>query len=133
LRTDLSEGRSSLVKSPIGEHTGDVSMYVTLLSGALDLFDTDLDDDALLDHVRECRAVLPAHDLGSGVWSETAVVVEIAYDRSLVCLAARCGVDVKPTNFVHPKIERDRLELELKRRGIDLGAPPYHRDGPEDA
>ena len=49
-------------------------MYVTLLSGALDLFDTDLDDDALLDHVRECRAALPAHNLGAGVWSETAVV-----------------------------------------------------------
>jgi hypothetical protein len=121
------------VKSLIGEHTGDVSMYVTLLSGALELFDTDLDDDALLDLVRECRAVLPAHDLGAGVWSETAVVAEIAYDRSLVCLAARWGVDVTPTNFVHPKIERDRLELELERRGIDLDAPFYPRDRSEDA
>jgi hypothetical protein len=98
-------------------------MYVTLLSGALDLFDTDLDDDALLDHVRECRAALPAYDLGAGVWSESAVVAEIAYDRSLVCLAARLGIDVTPTNFVHPKIERDRLELELGRRGADLDAP----------
>jgi len=95
-------------------------MYVTLLSGALDLFDTDLDDDALLDHVRECRAALPAHDLGAGVWSETAVVAEIAYDRSLVCLAARWGIDVAPTNFAHPKIERDRLEFELGRRGVDF-------------
>jgi hypothetical protein len=101
-------------------------MYVTLLSGALDLFDTDLDDDALLDHVRECRAALPAHDLGAGVWSETAVVTEIAYDRSLVCLAARLGIDVTPTNFTHPKIERDRLELELERRGVDLD-PPLHQ------
>jgi hypothetical protein len=99
-------------------------MYVTLLSGALDLFDTDLDDDALLDHVRGCRAALPAHDLGAGVWSETAVVTEITYDRSLVCLAARWGIDVAPTNFVHPRIERERLELELERRGVDLGAPP---------
>ena len=41
-------------------------MYVTLLSGALDLWDTDLDDDALLDYVRECRAALPARDLGAG-------------------------------------------------------------------
>ena len=98
-------------------------MYVTLLSGALDLFDTDLDDDALLDYVRQCRAALPAHNLGAGVWSETAVVTEIAYDRSLVCLAARRGIDVTPTNFVHPKIERDRLELELQSRGVDLEAP----------
>jgi hypothetical protein len=98
-------------------------MYVTLLSGALDLFDTDLDDDGLLDHVRECRAALPAYDVGAGVWSETAVATEIAYDRSLVCLAARWGIDVTPTNFVHPKIERDRLELELERRGVVLDAP----------
>ena len=99
-------------------------MYVTLLSGALDSFDTDLDDDALLDHVRRCRVALLAHDLGAGAWSETAVVTEIAYDRSLVCLAARWGIDVAPTNFVHPRIERERLELELERRGVDLGAPP---------
>ena len=45
-------------------------MYVTLLSGALDVFDTDLDDDALLDHVRQCRAALPAQNLGAGVWSD---------------------------------------------------------------
>jgi hypothetical protein len=99
-------------------------MYVTLLSGALELFDPLLDDDALLDHVRECRAVLPAHGLGAGVWSETAVVAEIAYDRSLVCLAARRGIDVTPIKFAHPEIERERLELELERRGVDVGAPP---------
>jgi hypothetical protein len=98
-------------------------MYVTLLSGALELFEADLDDDALLDYVRECRVALPIRDLGAGVWSESAVVAEIAYDRSLVCLAARWGIDVAPRNFAHPKIERDRLELELERRGIDVEAP----------
>ena len=108
-------------------------MYVTLLSGSLEVFDTDLDDDALLDHVRECRAALPIHDLGAGVCSETAVVTEIAYDRSLVCLAARWGIDVTPTNFLHPKIERDRLELELQRRGVDLEAPPHQPDDSRDA
>ena len=107
-------------------------MYVTLLSGALELFDTDLDDDALLDHVRRCRAALPAHDLGAGVWSEAAVVSEIAYDRSLVCLAARWGIDVTPTNFMHPKIERERLELELECRGVVLAAPLYLPAGTED-
>ena len=100
-------------------------MYVTLLSGALNLFDPVLDDEALLEHVRRCRAALPAYDLGAGVWSETAVVAEIAYDRSLVCLAARRGIDVTPTNFAHPKIERERLERELECRGVDVGAPPW--------
>jgi hypothetical protein len=108
-------------------------MYVTLLSGALGLFDTDLDDEALLDHVRDCRAALPVHNLGAGVWSETAVVAQVAYDRSLVCLAARWGIDVTPTNFMHPKIERDRLEFELERRGVDLGARLYQPSDSEDA
>jgi hypothetical protein len=108
-------------------------MYVTLLSGALDLFDTDLDDDALLEHVRGCRRALPARNLGAGVWSETAVVSEIAYDRSLVCLAARWGINVAPTNFAHPKIERERLELELECRGVDLEAPLFQTDDSEDA
>ena len=95
-------------------------MYVSLLSGALDLWDTDLDDGALLEYVRNCRAELPARDLGAGVMSGRALAAEIAYDRALVCLAAQCGIDVAPTNFVHPRIERDRLELELVRRGVDL-------------
>lgn len=106
-------------------------MYVTLLSGALDIFDADLDDDALLDHVRECRAALPAYNLGARVGSESAVVTEITYDRSLVHLAARWGIDVTPENFMHAKVERDRLELELERRGVDLKAPARHHDHSE--
>jgi hypothetical protein len=108
-------------------------MYVTLLSGALDLWDADLDEDALLDHVRDCRAALPARDLGAGVMSETALAAEIAYDRGLVCLAVQCGMDVTPTNFVHPRIERERLELELARRGVDLEVPARQPNGAEDA
>jgi hypothetical protein len=95
-------------------------MYITILSGALDAWDADLDDEALLDYVRDCRAALPLRDLGAGQMSEPALVVEIAYDRGLVCLAARMGIDVASKNFVHPKIERERLELELLRRGVDL-------------
>ena len=101
-------------------------MYVTLLSGALDLWDVDLDDDALLDHVRHCRAALPDRDLGAGVMSETALAAEISYDRALVCLAAQYGIDVTPTNFMHPRIERERLEFELFGRGVDLETPARH-------
>ena len=64
--------------------------------------------------------------------SETALAAEIAYDRALVCLAAQCGIDVTPTNFVHPRIERERLELELVRRGVDLEVPD-RRPNAEDA
>jgi hypothetical protein len=103
-----------------------MSMYVTLLSGALDLWDVELDDDALLDHVRECRAALPARHPGSGVMSGTALAAEISYDRALVCLAAQYGIDVTPINFAHPRIERERLEFELIGRGVDLKAPAGH-------
>ncbi len=99
-------------------------MYVTLLTNALARWDTNLDDETLLDYVRDCRAALPARDLGAGVMSEADLVAEIAYDRALVCVAARNGIDVKPRNFVHPRIERDRLELELVRRGVDLNDSP---------
>jgi hypothetical protein len=104
-------------------------MYVTILSGALDYWDADLDDDALLDHVRDCRAALPTWDLGAGVMSEMGLVAEIAYDRGLVCLAARCGIDVAPRNFVHPRIARERLEFELVRRGVDLEVPARQPNG----
>ena len=108
-------------------------MYVTILSGALELWDTDLEDEALVDYVRTCRADLPERDLGAGVWSETALAAEISYDRALVCLAAQRGIDVAPKNFVHPRIERDRLELELVRLGVVLEDPPGPADHPEGA
>jgi hypothetical protein len=100
-------------------------MYVTILSGVLETWDTDLNNEALLDYVRDCRAALPTHDLGAGQMSETALVAELTYDRGLVCLAAQQGIDVAPTNFVHPKIERERLEFELFRRGVDIGVQAY--------
>jgi len=55
------------------------------------------------------------------------LVAEIAYDRALINLAADHGVDVAPRNFAHPRMERDRLELELARRGVDLEAPVRDR------
>ena len=43
-----------------------------------------------------------------------------SYDRSLIHLASRHGVDVALGNFAHARIERERLELELASRGLDL-------------
>jgi hypothetical protein len=99
-----------------------MSMYVEVLSGAVSGWVTDLSGDDLVDYVLSCRAALPARDLGAGVWSETALVAEVVYDRALISLAADYGIDVHPTNFVHPKIERERLELALAQRGLDLAS-----------
>ena len=43
-------------------------MYVEVLSGAIDGWDTELSGDALVDYVLSCRAALPDQDLGAGVW-----------------------------------------------------------------
>jgi hypothetical protein len=98
-------------------------MYVEVLAEAINGWDTDLSGVDLVDYVLECRAALPDRDLGAGVWSETALIAEVVYDRALICLAADYGVDVTPTNFVHPKIERERLEEALAQRGMDLRSP----------
>ena len=95
-------------------------MYVEILSGALDAWPDDLVDDALVEHVLSCRAVLPDRDLGAGTWSDVALVAEVSYDRALITLAASRGIDVAPTNFMHPRIERDRLETALAEVGVDL-------------
>ena len=98
-------------------------MYVEVLSGAMDRWDTELSGDALVDYLLSCRAALPAQDLGAGVLSEASLVAEVAYDRALITLAAEHGIDVAPRHFVHPRIERDRLEFELAGRGVDLEVP----------
>ena len=101
---------------PKGAHNRTVSMYVEVLSGAIDRWVTELSGDDLIDYVLSCRAALPAQDLGAGVWSEVTLVAEVAYDRALINLAAEFGIDVTPTNFAHPRIERfRRLEVALKR------------------
>ena len=41
-------------------------MYVEVLSGAMDRWDTELSGEALVDYVLSCRAALPAQDLGAG-------------------------------------------------------------------
>ena len=101
-------------------HNPTVNMYVEILSGAMDGWNPELSGDALVDYVLGCRAALPAQDLGAGVWSEATFVAEVEYDRALVNLAAEYGIDVAPNYFVHPRIERERLEVALAQRGMDL-------------
>jgi hypothetical protein len=103
-------------------------MYVEVLSGAMDRWDTELSGEALVDYVLSCRAALPAQDLGAGVLSEATLVAEVVYDRALISLAAEHGIDVAPRNFVHPRIERARVEVELARRGVDLEVPVRQPD-----
>ena len=60
------------------------------------------------------------------------MVAEVMYDRALISLAAELGIDVTPTNFAHPRIERDRLELALAQRGLDLASTVRSSSDQED-
>jgi hypothetical protein len=99
-----------------------MTMYVEVHHRSLEKSDEAVADDSLLNHVLSLRAALPLRDLGAGVWSGEALAAEVAYDRALINLAARHGIDVAPVHFAHPRIERKRLEFELSCLGVSLHA-----------
>lgn len=115
-------GRSSLVDPYSETHSEGVSMYVSLLSDALGRAETGFDDDALLAHVRKCRTAVPADGPRIGGSWLAALCEEVAYDCGLVQLADRHGIDVAAVDYVSPRIEREYLEVELRRRGIDVAS-----------
>ena len=99
-------------------------MYASILCEALDRWETDLDDDALLAHVRACRAAMatPTPRVG-GSWLN-ALSEEVEYDCALVHLAGRHGIDIGPIDYACPGLKRESLEIELHRRGIDVRTGP---------
>lgn len=60
------------------------------------------------------------------------VAEQVCYDLMLLRLCAAIGVEHAPARFAQPEVERRRLEEDLRRRGIDLGAPagPRHARSP---
>jgi hypothetical protein len=99
-----------------------MSMYVELLTSALDEPLVPLDGDALVDQVLTCRAELLALGSHHGKSAYAALAVEVAYDRALLQLAAASGIAAASARFMHPKEERQRLERELAAAGVDLVA-----------
>ena len=99
-----------------------MSMYVDVLSSALESWGPDVDQDDLLDHVLACLLALPPSSPAGRQSANAMLAAEIAYDRALIKLAAAYGIDVAAGRFSRPRAERDRLERELVARGIDLRA-----------
>jgi hypothetical protein len=99
-----------------------MSMYVDILSSALDTWVGDLTGDALVDYALCCRAemveVRPYH----GDTAYSSLAAEIAYDRALIKLCETNAIPVTATSFVYPREERHRLEVELATAGVDLAA-----------
>jgi hypothetical protein len=105
----------------------DVSMYVDILSSALDQWVTDLNGPDLIEYALLCREELRALTPPPGGSAYTALAAEIAYDRALIALCTERGIDAHATNFSYPTSERRHIEAVLRDDGVDLDSPPKRR------
>ncbi len=97
-----------------------MSMYVDILSSALDDWVDDLSGPALVEYALGRRIEMLEAGPPHGETAYASLAYEIAYDRCLIKLCEKHAIDVTPTNFTIPKLERSRLEGELTKVGIDL-------------
>jgi hypothetical protein len=118
---DGIHGNNVPIRTDAGEHTMvTMSMYVELLSSALDHWVDDLSDDALVDYALLCRAEMLSSGFSHAASACALLATEIAYDRALMNLCMARGIEVVATSFAYPREERTRLEWELSRAGLDL-------------
>ncbi len=94
--------------------------------------DADADDapDGALDEVLLRRHQLE-EGLRAGESGETVpaqLALQIGYDVALMHLAQRLGIETEPGSFEQPQQERERLEQELRDKGISVeGLAPGDR------
>jgi hypothetical protein len=100
-----------------------VSMYVDILSSALDDWVSGLAGYELIEYALMCRDELRAVWPPAGGSAYTALAAEIAYDRALIALCTERGIDAHATSFAYPREERRRIEMVLKQSGLDLDSP----------
>jgi hypothetical protein len=100
-----------------------MSMYIDMLSSALEAWDLELSNGALLDHTVVCRVRMLATGTAHGATAYQALAAELAYDRALIHLCRDVGIATNPLCFDQPQAERGRLEQTLREtEGIDLVA-----------
>jgi hypothetical protein len=99
-----------------------MSMYVDILSSALDGWVDRLEGPDLVEYSLVCRAEMLKSGPHRGDNSYAVLASEIAYDRALIKLCELHHVQVATTSFAYPKVERARLERELADAGTDLAA-----------
>jgi hypothetical protein len=104
-----------------------MSMYTELLVSAQERLRDDLDGDTLVGYAIECRSELLTLGPVSHSTAIATLAVEVAYDWALLTLCAIEDIAAVPTDFSHPARGRRRLELELRRVGIDLASPTRRR------
>jgi hypothetical protein len=108
-----------------------MSMYVDVLSSALDGWADEPSGSALVDYALTRRAEMAAHGRHSEHSAYAVLAAEVSYDRALVSLCTGRGIEVIRCGFAHRQEERGRLERELARAGIDLAALARQRGAPQ--
>ena len=101
-----------------------MSMYTQLLSAAMGQCPPEpavaTEDDAV-DAVLRCRAELESAPPPADPDAVSVVLaLEVAYDVALIRLARLVAMQSDPDRFEQPQLERARLEMVLRDRGLRL-------------
>ena len=97
-----------------------MSMYLDILSSALEGWEDELAGSALIDESLARRAEVLGNRHHRSSSTREALAAEVAYDRALISLCAEHGIEVVVSDFAYPEAERARLESKLARAGVDL-------------
>jgi hypothetical protein len=100
-----------------------VSMYVQILSSALDDWVGQLTSSALIEYALVCRAAITHPSPYGGTRSADVLAAQVAYDQALIRLCELHGIEVDTAFFMHPKA-RPCLEAKLSTVGVNLVKPP---------
>jgi hypothetical protein len=105
--------------------TGKMSIYVQLLDAALDDLGSSADgtatSEALAELIRRRSSLSASGSSHSGKdWATGAVAVELSYDVSLIRLSRLLGIECEAGDFEVPGHGRDRIELALASRGVQI-------------
>lgn len=99
-----------------------MSMYVDMLSLALDGWESELSGEALVDYVLDCRRRLLVSGIGMSEDADVSLAAELAYDRALILLCRDLGMEVGPAGFTNPDNGRTRVEAMALAAGVDLAS-----------
>jgi hypothetical protein len=96
------------------------SMYVQLLTDALDEWVLASDRHDVVAHAVECRTHMLLATPRKGEPAFRALAAQVSYDRSLIKLCEVFDIATSPDRFSDALSERRRLENELTHAGLDL-------------
>jgi hypothetical protein len=109
---------------------GAMTMYVDLLSSALECWVADLTDRELLRYGRSCRDALESPGVYGATTNASVLAAEVAYDRVLIRLCQLHAIEVDTQAFMFPAHARARIEAVLRAAGIFLDGPEPEGDEP---